>query len=157
MSFDAFDRVINEFGPSVYRTALIKTGDPDTAQDIYQQVFLLLCEKRPSFKCREQLKVWLIRSAIKLAAAERRRAENTKTEPLCDAHDRHASPEPAFELCDLIGTLPGPLRDVTLLYYIEDMSVPDIARATGLSNSAIKSRLARARKLLKKIYEEELL
>ena len=156
MSPGAFDKVINEFGPSVYRTALIKTGDPDTAQDIYQQVFLLLCEKRPSFKCREQLKVWLIRSAIKLAAAERRRAENTKTEPLCASHDRHTSPDPAFELCDLIGTLHEPLRDVTLLYYIEDMSVSDISETLGISKGSVKTRLSRARDRLEILYKEGL-
>lgn len=157
MQSKAFENIINEFGPAVYRTALIKTGSSDSAQDVYQQVFLLLYEKKPSFKYREQLKVWLLSAATKLAAAERRRFDNSRTVPLENADERHITDELSFELYDLISRLPETLCDVTVLFYIEDMTVSDIAKVLGLSHSAVKSRLSRARRQLQKIYEEELL
>jgi len=53
--------------------------------------------------------------------------------------------------------LPETLRDVTVLFYIEDMSTKDIARTLSLSVSTVKVRLNRARNLLEKIYKEEIL
>ena len=43
-----------------------------------------------------------------------------------------------------------------MLFYIEDMSIKDISEILKISTSAVKTRLSRARDMLKKIYEEEL-
>ena len=63
----------------------------------------------------------------------------------------------AFELLDLLEGLSEALREVTVLFYVEDMSVDDIARVLGISRSAVKTRLFRAREALEKMYKEELL
>lgn len=157
MNNEAFEKIVLEFGPSVYRAALSKTGDVHTAQDVFQQVFLLLCEKRPTFACREQLKVWLIRSSYKLAAAERRKFDNTKTVPLETAVPLQSHDSLTFEFYELVLSLPETLRDVTVLFYIEDMSIKDISKTLSLSVSAVKARLTRARAHLEKIYKEEIL
>lgn len=43
----AFSEMMNEFGPGIYRYALSLTGNEELANDIYQQTFLLLLEKKP--------------------------------------------------------------------------------------------------------------
>ncbi len=154
---EAFEIIVNEYGPSVYRMALSKTGDIDTAQDIFQQVFLLLYEKQPTFTYKEQLKVWLMRATCKLASAERRRFDNSKTVPLDKAYAANSKATLAVEFNDLLSRLPENLADVTVLFYIEDMSLGDIAKTLDISLSAVKARLTRARKQLEKIYKEELL
>lgn len=149
-------QILNKYGDTVYRVALSRCGSPETAQDIYQQTFLLLLEKKPRFSDTAQLRRWLIRVAIKLAAGERRKFDNSKTVPL-DDHDRPISDELTFELIDLLSVLDETSRTVTLLFYIEDMSIDTVARTLNLSNAAVKMRLSHARKTLKKIYKEEIL
>lgn len=157
MTSKAFEQIIKEYGGTVYRVALSRLGDPEAAQDVFQQVFLLLFEKKPDFFCREQLKVWLIRAAVKYAANERKHPDNSKTEPLDTSIDIAVKDSTQAEFLDLLGTLSENLRDVTVLFYIEDMSVADIARALGISRGNVKTRLSRARQVLSKIYKEELL
>lgn len=157
MNHDAYEKIISEFGPTVYRAALSKVGDIQLSQDIFQQVFLLLYEKKPTFTYREGLKVWLIRATYKIAAAERRRFDNSKNVSLDAAADKGTHDALAFEFYELIMTLPEKLRDATVLFYIEDMAIKDIAKTLSISVSAVKARLTRARDILEKIYKEEIL
>ena len=156
MNYD-FENILREYGPSVFRLALAKTTDTHLADDVYQQVFLLLLEKKPNFSCAEQLKVWLLKCTVKICAMERRRFDNSKTEPLDTELVYPQNNELAVDFCELISSLPEIVRDVTVLFYIEDMAVNDIAKALSLSSGAVRVRLTRARKLLSKIYKEELL
>jgi len=152
-----FDSILKEYGPSVFRLALAKTTDPHLADDVYQQVFLMLLEKKPTFSCSEQLRVWLLKCTAKLCAAERRRFDNSKTTQLSESIAYSNDAELAVDFCELLLSLPEIVRDVTVLFYIENMPINDIARALSLSSGAVRVRLTRARKLLSKIYKEELL
>lgn len=151
------ENILKTYGPTVYRIALSRTGNPDTAQDIYQSTFLLLLEKKPRFKNTAQLRTYLIRTAIKLSASHRRRFDNSKTVPLDDSVGGTTQNDLTFELADLLMSLPESLREVTLLFYIEDMSIKDIAHTLGLTPASVKMRLSRARTELSKIYKEEIL
>lgn len=152
-----YDKIFCEFAPIIYRAALCKTGDADAAQDILQEVILLLCKKRPTFKCKKQLRVWLVKCAYKLSAAHTRKAENLKTVSLDAAQDIGQQDSLEFEFYDVLSRIPEKLRDVAVLFYIEDMSINDIAKSLSISVSAVKARLTRARAVLKIIYEEEIL
>ena len=157
MNSHAFNNIISEIAPSVYRATLSRIQNADLAQDILQQVLLLLCEKQPKFKCKAQLKVWMIRCAYKLAAGYTRRFDNSKSVPLEAAENIGTYDNIEFEFYDVLSHLPKELCDVTVLFYIEDMPQSDVAKTLGISIPAVKSRLARARALLKKIYKEEIL
>ena len=152
-----FNKTFESFGQPIYRLCIARTGDSELSHDITQQVFLILYRKKPIFSDATALRVWLIRCALKLIANERKRAEKTRTEPLDNEMTQSKCDNLEFELYDLCESLPKTLRDVTMLYYIEDMSVEETSRALSLSRSAVKSRLLRARKLLCKIYKEEIL
>jgi len=149
--------LINELSPTVYRFLLARTCDADTAQELTQQVFLILFEKRPHFECKAQLRVWLIRCAHKTLANHLKRFDNSKTVPLELASELATDDHSLFEFKELLRVLPPNLYDVTILYYIEDMKLTDIAKALSLSVPNVKIRLSRARDILKKIYEEEIL
>ena len=155
MTSKAFEQIIKEYGGTVYRVALSRLGDPDLAQDVYQQVFLLLLDKKPQFSCKEQLQVWLIRAACKYAANERKRVSRLQSDD--GVNEASVKDSTEFEFYDLCSSLPETLRDVTVLFYIEDMSVNDVASALEISRANVKTRLLRARKLLEKIYKEELM
>ena len=152
-----FSKIFESFGQPIYRLCVSRTGDTELSHDITQQVFLILYKKQPDFPDAASLRVWLIRCALKLIANERRRAEKARTEPLDEKDGGETMQSAEFELYDLCLSLGDTLSDVTVLYYVEDMSVEEIARALSISKSAVKSRLHRARKSLLKIYEEEIL
>ena len=152
-----FNKIFEGFGQPIYRLCVARTGDAELSHDIVQQVFLILYHKKPEFSDAAALRVWLIRCALKLIANERKRAEKTRTQPLDDVVTQAKCDSLEFELYDLCMSLPETLRDVTVLYYIEDMSVSEIAKALSIGKSAVKMRLHRARALLEKIYKEEIL
>lgn len=148
------DDIMKEYGGAVYRLSLSRCGDREIANDVCQQTFLLLLEKKPRFQNKAQLGRWLMSAARKLTAGERR--ANGRTLPL-DGADRAVSDGTDMELYDLIATLPEKLREPTLFYYVEGYSVHEIAELLRLGDSAVKMRLARAREALGKIYKEEIL
>lgn len=154
MHKDELERLMEEYAPVVFRNALAMCCNVDTAQDITQQTFLLLLEKRPRFSYREQLLTWLLRTARKVASYEHRKNNSTT---LIDVAPPPVTDKTAFELLDLLEGLSEALREVTVLFYVEDMSVDDIACVLGISRSAVKTRLFRAREALEKMYKEELL
>lgn len=152
-----FSQLMDEYGPAVYRLALSYTGKSELAEDVYQQTFLLLLEKKPVFSSSVQLKVWLLRSARKIASSELRRENNRRTVPLDSTVQPAVFDSSTCELYDFLSVLDLKYREPVLLFYIEDMSVSEIARALGISVSAVKTRLFRARAKLQEIYKEELL
>ncbi len=152
-----FDTVLNEYWQFVYRFCLARTGNEDLSRDICGEVFLLLCKKQPNFRCLDALRVWLIKTARYVIANERKLSRSTKTVPLDDAREIAVTDSLSFEFCDLLSKLPPKLSDVTVLYYIEDMDICDIAKALGIPEGTVKSRLSRARTALSKIYKEEIL
>lgn len=151
----AMAEIVDEFGPSVYRLALSRTGNPDLSADVYQQTFLLLLEKKPKFSHKIQLKVWLLRSARKLLTTELRKTDNNHI-PLENAPEKTVQPSSEIEFLDLVSTLDEPYREVTVLFYIEDMQIKDIAKTLDISVSLVKTRLHRARAQLEKYYKEDL-
>ena len=151
------DSVLNSVGGAVYRIALAKTGDCELSRDIVQQTFVILFEKKPAFSDKTALRVWMIRAAIKLISNHYKKSENARTVPLEEARDIATADTLTVEFYDLLCTLPSAYRDTVVLYYIDDMSEKDIARALSISQGTVKSRLSRARGILSKIYKEELL
>lgn len=151
------DGVLDECGRTVYRIALVKTASEELSRDITQQVFLILFEKKPLFDDFHALRVWMIRTAVKLIANHFRKSENIRTVSLDDSRDIAVTDRLEFELCDLLSVLPDIFRETVVLYYIDNMPIKEIAKALGISQGTVKSRLSRARDQLSKIYKEELL
>jgi len=151
------DSVLNECGRTVYRTCLAKTADEELSRDILGDVFVLLFDKKPHFADKTALVVWMVRTASRLIANHYRKERNISGIPLEDVNVPSPADPLTFELLELLKSLPEKLRDVTVLYYIEDMSVKDISRCLGLAQGTVKSRLFHARELLTKTYKEEIL
>ncbi len=58
---DAFERLVGRFYPHIYRWALVRTGDPDDAEDVVQIVLVRLYRKLGSFDGRSSFSTWLYR------------------------------------------------------------------------------------------------
>ena len=62
---------------------------------------------------------------------------------------------PDADVLDAVGSLPVRQRAAVVLYYFEDLPVVEVARTLGMSESAVKVSLHRARRALAVMLDEE--
>ncbi len=140
----------------VYRIALNQTRNAADADDIVQAVFLRLYKKPPEGANNEHLKRWLIRVTINECRSLHRSFWHRRFEVrnLVDG-DLPAYVEPAFSepdytcLYEALDRLPKKCRIVVHLFYFEDYGTREIASLLGVKEPTVRSRLSRARKILK--------
>lgn len=141
------------YAPAIYRLAYARTGSRADAEDIMQEVFVRLLRAGPDFADRAHARAWLLRVAANCAndwfRAPWRRREGPLSESL---------PAPEHEsggVVEAVLALPAKYRTAVHLYYYEELSVAEIAKITGKSESAVKSRLFRARAMLREALKED--
>lgn len=141
------------YAPAIYRLAYARTGSRADAEDIMQEVFVRLLRARPDFADRAHARAWLLRVAANCANDWFRAPWRRREGPLTDA-----LPAPEHEdggVVEAVLALPAKYRTAVHLYYYEELSVAEIAKITGKSESAVKSRLFRARVLLREMLKED--
>ena len=140
-----------QYAPAVYRLAYARTGSRADAEDVMQEVFVRLLRARPEFRDEEHAKAWLLRVGARCAADVLRAPWRRREGPLDDALP---APEPPG-VVEAVLALPAKYRTAVHLYYYEELSVAEIAAVLGKSEGAVKSRLFRARALLRRYLKED--
>ena len=149
------EAVVDRYAGLVYRLAFARTRSRDAADEVFQEVFLRYVSKRPVFESGEHERAWFCRVTVNCANSYWRNPFCRKTEPL-DAAAELAAPEPEEARLDgYLDKLPPELRAAVHLYYYEGYSTPEIAELVGKSESAVRMRLMRARRLLRGYLEDE--
>jgi RNA polymerase sigma-70 factor (ECF subfamily) len=164
------EQVFREHGPRVYSLARRMLGNDADADDVAQDVLLQVVRKLDTFRGESNLGTWLHRVTVNAALAHRRkraqRAEREQHDPLNwfleDGHhaqpvrswsvapDDQAQQHETAELIEkAIADLPEVYRDVYVLADVEGLPNAEIADMLSLSVSAVKSRLHRARLLMR--------
>jgi RNA polymerase sigma-70 factor (ECF subfamily) len=155
---------VKEYGKSLYSFCLYCTRDKEAADDLYQQTFLVALEK-DEIKREANPKSYLITIAMNLWRNQMRKAAWRKKiadvsylgeEELAQIADRGCSVEEEVQkrqeevlVRQNVLKLPEKLRVVILLYYMEDMSVEEIALALKIPAGTVKSRMNKAKNVLK--------
>ena len=134
----------------LYRLAYARTGSRADAEDVMQEVFVRLLRARPEFRDEEHAKAWLLRVGARCAADVLRAPWRRREGPLDDGLP---APEPPGE--GGVVEAPAKYRTAVHLYYYEELSVAEIAAVLGKSEGAVKSRLFRARALLRRYLKED--
>lgn len=154
---DRGEAVVDRYAAMVYRLAFARTRCRDAADDIFQEVFLRYVSRSPVFDSEEHEKAWFCRVTINCANSYWRSPFHRRTEPLDGAEARALpapeTPEDSLEQC--LDKLSPDLRVAVHLYYYEGYSTPEIAALLHKSESAVRTRLMRARRLLRDYLEEE--
>ncbi len=156
---ESFEAVMQKYSDMVYRLALSRTGNPADADDIFQEVFLRYIKADKTYNDEEHRKAWLIKITINctksfLTSAWNRHRDFAEADENTGACDKRLSDiETKSEVYGAVLKLPVKYRTVIHLFYYEDMSVAQIAKATGAGESAVKSQLSRARAMLKELLE----
>ena len=177
---EAFAQLVENYSGQMYRLALKMLNDAQDAEDVLQNTFIKAFQHVAGFEGRSSLSTWLYRIAANeaLMMIRKRRPEITETdaEPK-NAEDADVTPhefvdwgllpeeelltgEAKKELDQAVQNLPEKLRIVFILRDIEGLSIQETAQALDLSETAVKTRLLRARLRLReelaKYYSERL-
>lgn len=138
-----------QYAGMLYRLAYARTGSRADAEDVMQEVFVRLLRARPEFRDEEHAKAWLLRVGARCAADVLRAPWRRREGPLDDGLPGEGG------VVEAVLALPAKYRTAVHLYYYEELSVAEIAAVLGKSEGAVKSRLFRARALLRRYLKED--
>jgi RNA polymerase sigma-70 factor (ECF subfamily) len=155
-----FDAVVHLYWPRVFRFALAWLRDRDAAEALTQDCFLHAYKAWKRFRGEASIHTWLMRIAVNLVrdAARNRRIQFWKRLRAGDSEkiggyvpDRGLTPEAEALVREQIAgiwkataSLPDRQKSVFLLRFAEEMTLLEIAAATGLTENAVKVHLYRA-------------
>jgi RNA polymerase sigma-70 factor (ECF subfamily) len=136
------------------------TGDLARAQELSQETFLRAYRALAQGERWDNPRAWLYRVASRLATDDYRRRKLLEWLPLLDTEP---DPAPNHEVAvdeqaavqSTLDKLPPKYRVPLVLYTYEERSVAEIAETLGLSTSAVKMRLCRAREKFRRTYGQE--
>lgn len=143
-----------QYAPAVYRLAYARTGNRADAEDVMQEVFLRMVKTRPVFDSEAHARAWLLRVASNCASDLFRLPWRRREEPLEEDLSAPESPREGG-VTEAVLALPARYRVPIHLHYYEGYSVAEIAKIMGKSEGTVKSRLSRARDLLRKRLKED--
>jgi len=155
MEQSEFQNAVGQYQDMVYRIALHQFGVSQDAEDAVQEVFLRLYTAEKPFEGGEHLRRWLIRVTINVCKDALKSPWRRRRVPLDAVPDQPVFDRPEErELYQAVMALPEKYRTVLDLFYYEELSTKEIAALLGLRQSAVTTRLSRARELLKKQLKE---
>ena len=144
-------QAVEAYMPSMYRLAYSYLLNRSDAEDVVQEVFCALLQHPPRCDGPGQLRAWLMTATANKCKNLLNSGWRRRTLPLEDVHACPDRRDEVLEVRAAIGALPPELRGVVHLFYFEGMPTREIAALLGLSDSAVRSRLHRARKQMKEI------
>lgn len=161
---EEFSHLVDAYSSKIYRLATKMLNHEQDAEDVLQETFLKAYRGLKSFDGRSKLSTWLFRIATNEALMVLRRkhlnvisidepveTEEGEQEPVqivdwcCLPESELLSEELRERLDKAVQRLPESLRVVFLLRDINDMSTHETGEILGLSDTAVKTRLSRAR------------
>ncbi|GHU49293.1 DNA-directed RNA polymerase sigma-70 factor [Clostridia bacterium] len=143
--------IIGKYADMVFRVAFTHTKSKADAEDVFQDVFLQMFRSATVFENEEHIKAWLLRVTINISRNMLTSAWNTRIVELPEElPDTERNENENGELSDIVKTLPAKYRTVIHLFYFEEMTITEIAKALKTKEGTVKSQLSRARDLLRK-------
>lgn len=154
MQKENYEKAVSNYAEDIYRIAFSMVQAKEDAEDILQNVFMKLLMHQKEFHDSDHLRRWLIRVAINecnslWTSSWRKRVE------LKEFSERDMAGNDSFynseyeDLYTAMRTLPPKLRIVIHLFYYEEYSTREIASLLHILEATVRTRLSRARKLLK--------
>lgn len=165
----AFETLVNRYERKIFRLTQNITQNREDAEDAMQEAFLKAYEHLGEFQGNSRFYTWLVRIAVNEALMKLRKRHSDRQVPLEDVapfvadlpimstrswsddpERRYAELEAQEILHHALSGLSPRLSTAFRLRNVEDLSMSETADTLGLSSSAVKSRLVRARSRLKR-------
>ncbi len=150
---EAFRCLVDKYRSVLFGIAYLMTRNKESAEDAVQRSLLQMWKHIPSLRLRTSLKAWLTRIVINEVNQLHRKkrlptvrvketlevaGDPNEVETTAISHERHRRLKEALEV------LPKDQREVVILRYFSELTVPEIAAVTGTREGTVKSRLSRA-------------
>jgi RNA polymerase sigma-70 factor (ECF subfamily) len=161
---EAFSKMVDVYSSKIYRLALRMLGNPQEAEDVLQETFLNAFRGLKGFEGRSSLSTWLFRIAANQALMRLRKKKpylvsvddvlpgqdgeevpRQLTDWCCLPEEEFMSTEAQAQLDQAIETLSPALRSVFVLRDLHGVSTLETAQILDITESAVKTRLLRAR------------
>src|SRR5688500_2978051 len=158
---EAFDELVRVTHADTYTLAYRLTGDEEDARDVVQEAYLRAFRGLKRFRGDAQFSTWMYRITANAAATHTGRRAKHRHEQLDEGDtvgEDHPGRDPVLsaeaddlrnQLTAALDDLPPKLRQVVVLRDIYDLPHEAIAAELGISETAAKVRLHRARKKLR--------
>lgn len=164
----AFTSLVEHYQRKIFRLAMNITQNTEDAEDVLQETFLKAYEHLAGFQRNSKFYTWIVRIAVNQALMKLRKRRGDKLvsldEPMetgeeevkreiavweGNPEERYSQEELRKILDDAVESLKPDFRTVFALRDIEELSTEETAEALGISVTAVKSRLLRARLALR--------
>ncbi len=151
--------IVHQYARFVYQVAYSVLRSPHDAEDAAQETFLRVMRHQKRLPEVRDRRAWLARIAWRVALdgrKERSKIGLVASQPLVEDRSPSASPEQIAGSREmlvvverLISSLPEDLRSPLLLSTIENLTASEIGHILGIPQVTVRTRLCRARKLLR--------
>jgi RNA polymerase sigma-70 factor (ECF subfamily) len=170
---EAFEVLMRRHNRRLYRLARAALRDPAEAEDALQDAYVNAFRSIGQFRQEASLSTWLSRLVLNECTNRLRRSArrhkvipivSAASEPDFDEHvaDENEPPERQVArtqmralLEDKVDSLPETFRIVFVMRSVEELSVEECAAALGIPEATVRSRLFRARSLLRESLARE--
>jgi RNA polymerase sigma-70 factor (ECF subfamily) len=157
---DAFEALFHEYHAPLCAFAYRYLGARDLAEEVVQEVFLLVWERRATWEIRTSIRSYLF-TAVRNAALSYLRHErvvrNRETEvrdlfhaPARSEEAETVEPETIAAVRQAVGRLPERCRQVFLLHREQGLTYAEVADVLGISPRTVEVQIGRALKSLRK-------
>jgi RNA polymerase sigma-70 factor, ECF subfamily len=161
---EALDELLKAVQEPLYRFISRLVGERNLAEDILQEVFILIYRKIGWLEAPELFRPWAYRiasrEAFKRLHKEKRWDEQVRDETILEAIPDRApeesfAPELLEHLPELISRVSPASRAVLILHYLDEMSLSDAADVLGIALGTAKSRLSYGLDALRRAIDEQ--
>ena len=164
-NMNAFNALYDKYCSQALRTAYLITDNKELAEDVVQETFIKCYMHISRLKDPQAFKAWfykiLTNLCYRMKAKER---DNVSIEEMSDKgiqllqhslglDNSMEAKEIQLMVHEAISQLKPSLKTIVILYYFNDLSIKEIAKAVGCFEGTVKSRLHSARKILMKQIE----
>lgn len=158
---EAYEALLRALLPLLRRFTRRRVSDPEAAEDVVQDVLLLIHRARHTYRPERAFAPWW-RTIARNAAIDyyRKRGRRTGRElpiedfEIADEREPDTPQSLAPELQEALETLPASQRQAVELIHLQGMSVAEAAEAAGVKPGALKVRAHRGYKALRRHLEE---
>ncbi|HIY63090.1 MAG TPA: sigma-70 family RNA polymerase sigma factor [Candidatus Mediterraneibacter stercoripullorum] len=157
------DQYIRQYGKRLFGLCMTLCTDPYEAEDLYQETWLKVVRNISRYDPAREFEPWLTKICVNTYRNTLRRIARSPVLSFRDTREKDTMMQsvPAPEkkdyepLYEAVRNLPEKMRLTVVLFYFEDMDIRSAAEVLGVPPGTVKSRLSKARKLLKEVLGDE--
>lgn len=158
------NQYIRQYGKRLYGLCITLCANTFDADDLYQDTWIKVVKNIDSYDTSKEFEPWLTRICVNTYRNTLRRivkspifngfASDEEKTAVMENVPRPEAQDYSY-LHEAIDKLPEKLRVTIILFYFRDMDVSSTATVLGIPEGTVKSRLNKARQLLKEVLDNE--